>query len=75
MKKYFIILAFVTGLASWSGVLTLFGEEKPNIILVMTDDQGYPVVGAHGHPWIETPVLDKMYENSVRFDRFMILKK
>ncbi|MDQ8207389.1 arylsulfatase [Coraliomargarita sp. SDUM461003] len=72
MKKYFIILAFVTGLASWSGVLTLFGEEKPNIILVMTDDQGYPVVGAHGHPWIETPVLDKMYENSVRFDRFMM---
>ncbi len=38
----------------------------------MTDDQGYPVVGAHGHPWIQTPNLDKMYAQSARFDRFMV---
>lgn len=47
-------------------------SEKPNVILVMTDDQGYPVVGAHGHPWIKTPHLDKMHGQSVRFDRFMM---
>ncbi|TWU50601.1 Arylsulfatase [Rubripirellula tenax] len=45
---------------------------KPNIIYIMTDDQGYPVVGAHGHPWIRTPELDKMYAQSMRFDRFMM---
>lgn len=45
---------------------------KPNIIYVMTDDQGYPVVGAHEHPWIRTPELDKMYAQSMRFDRFMM---
>lgn len=47
-------------------------EKKPNIIFIMTDDQGYPVVGAHGHPWIKTPHLDKMHAESVRFDRFMM---
>jgi len=36
----------------------------------MTDDQGYPPVGVHGHPWIRTPHLDDMHAQSVRFDRF-----
>lgn len=50
----------------------VFAAEQPNIIFIMTDDQGYPVVGAHGHPWIETPEMDKMHAQSVRFDRFMM---
>jgi len=28
---------------------------KPNILLIMTDDQGYSVLGKHGHPFIQTP--------------------
>ncbi|BDS05891.1 arylsulfatase [Oceaniferula spumae] len=58
------------------GLTTLHAAEpkstKPNIILVMTDDQGYAPVGAHGHPWIRTPHLDKMHAESIRFDRFMM---
>ena len=46
--------------------------KKPNIILVMTDDQGYGPVGKHGHPWIKTPNLDKHYEKSTRFTRFLV---
>jgi arylsulfatase A-like enzyme len=45
---------------------------KPNIVLVITDDQGYPPVGRHGHPWIRTPNLDDLYEQSTRFTRFMV---
>lgn len=45
---------------------------RPNIVLVITDDQGYGPVGKHGHPWIRTPTLDAMYEQSVRFDRFLV---
>jgi len=44
----------------------------PNIIFIMTDDQGYPVVGAHGHPWIRTPQMDKMHAQSICFDRFLM---
>ncbi|WP_262913969.1 arylsulfatase [Polaribacter sargassicola] len=63
------VLQFV--ICCW--VITSFAQEKsPNIIFIMTDDQGYPVVGAHGHPWIKTPELDKMHDQSIRFDRFMM---
>ncbi|QDU98407.1 arylsulfatase [Lignipirellula cremea] len=45
---------------------------KPNIVLMMTDDQGYGPVGRHGHPWIETPTLDRLYDTSTRFTRFLV---
>jgi arylsulfatase A-like enzyme len=45
---------------------------RPNIVLVITDDQGYPPIGRHGHPWIQTPNLDKLYDASVRFTRFLV---
>ena len=45
---------------------------RPNIILVMTDDQGYGPIGRHGNPWIETPNLDALYDLSTRFTRFLV---
>ncbi|VAX37438.1 Arylsulfatase, partial [hydrothermal vent metagenome] len=45
---------------------------RPNILLIMTDDQGYGDVGIHGNKKIETPVLDKLARESTRFDRFMV---
>ncbi|MEX2188528.1 MAG: arylsulfatase [Pirellulales bacterium] len=45
---------------------------RPNIVLVMTDDQGYAPVGRHGHPWIRTPNLDKLHDKSLRFSRFLV---
>ena len=46
--------------------------KPPNIVLVITDDQGYGPVGRHGHPWIRTPNLDKLYDTSTRFTRFLV---
>ncbi len=43
---------------------------KPNIILVMSDDQGWGQVGYNNHPILKTPNLDAMAENGLRFDRF-----
>jgi arylsulfatase A-like enzyme len=43
---------------------------KPNIVFVLTDDQGYPPIGAHGHPYIRTPELDAFHGESVRFEQF-----
>lgn len=42
----------------------------PNIILCMTDDQGWGDVAYNGHPVIKTPALDAMAKASIRFDRF-----
>ena len=43
---------------------------RPNIILVMTDDQGWGQVGYRGHPLLKTPNLDAMAANGLRLDRF-----
>jgi arylsulfatase len=45
---------------------------KPNIILILTDDQGYGDVGRHGNPILQTPNLDRLYDESVRFTDFHV---
>lgn len=50
-----------------------FGVKKniqPNVIVIMTDDQGYPELSIHGNPVLKTPNLDMFAENSVRFGGF-----
>ena len=45
---------------------------RPNVVLVMTDDQGYGDLGCHGNPWIQTPNLDRLYRESVRLTDFHV---
>ncbi len=45
-------------------------SRQPNIILVMTDDQGYWDTGISGNPDIETPTIDRMAAEGVTFTRF-----
>jgi arylsulfatase A-like enzyme len=42
---------------------------KPNIILVMADDQGWGDTGYNGHPFVQTPALDAMARDGFVFDR------
>ena len=44
----------------------------PNIIYVMTDDQGYGDIAAHGNPILKTPHLDRMRTESVRLTEFHV---
>lgn len=39
---------------------------KPNVVFVLTDDQGYGDLGCHGNPIIRTPHMDALYQESVR---------
>jgi arylsulfatase len=45
---------------------------KPNIILILTDDQGYGDVARHGNPILQTPNLDRLHDESVRFTDFHV---
>lgn len=47
-------------------------QERPNVILIMNDDQGYGDIGAHGNPYLKTPHLDQLYQESVRLTDFHV---
>ena len=44
--------------------------EKPNIVLVMADDQGWGDMAYNGHERLKTPNFDRMAAETMRFDRF-----
>lgn len=47
-------------------------NSHPNIILIMPDDMGWGDIGAHGHPLVKTPHLDRLHRESVRFTDFHV---
>ena len=47
-------------------------DRRPNVVFVITDDQGYGDLGCHGNPIIKTPNLDNLYNESVRFTNFHV---
>lgn len=48
------------------------GQDRPNVILVMTDDQGYGDLSCHGNPILRTPNLDRLHAESVRLTDFHV---
>ncbi|MGD8239014.1 MAG: sulfatase-like hydrolase/transferase, partial [Armatimonadota bacterium] len=45
---------------------------RPNVLLVMTDDQGYGDLSCHGNPVLKTPNLDRLHGQSLRFTDFHV---
>jgi arylsulfatase A-like enzyme len=51
---------------------TLNDFSRPNVLVILTDDQGYGDLGFHGNPKIRTPHLDRLARQSVRVERFYV---
>lgn len=47
-------------------------NDQPNVILILTDDQGYGEVGAHGNESIRTPHMDALYHEGIRLTDFHV---
>src|SRR5918999_1362218 len=62
---------FCTAITGAAG-LSAQASQRPNFILVLTDDQGYGDIAAHGNPIIKTPNLDHLHTQSVRFTEFHV---
>lgn len=70
MKKKNLILAGLCGVGAVFGVMqsSAAKPEKPNIVLILSDDQAWTDYGFMGHPDIKTPNLDKLAASGLRFD-------
>ncbi|MDP4610519.1 MAG: sulfatase-like hydrolase/transferase [Opitutales bacterium] len=68
-----MIKEIFTIFASFAFCVTLaVATPQPNVILVMTDDQGYGDLGCHGNPFLKTPEIDKLHGESIRFTDFHV---
>jgi arylsulfatase A-like enzyme len=63
------LLGFLLLLLLRLNVKEAFSQSNPNIILIMSDDQGWGDVSYNGHPYIKTPHLDQMARDGARFTR------
>jgi arylsulfatase A-like enzyme len=50
----------------------VYAAGRPNVLLIVTDDQGYGDLGCHANPKIRTPNLDRLAAQSVRLTRFYV---
>ncbi|MEM7791728.1 MAG: sulfatase-like hydrolase/transferase [Verrucomicrobiota bacterium] len=55
-----------------ASVTSAIVAERPNILLIQADDLGYSDLGIHGNTSIQTPNLDRLGHESLRFDRFYV---
>ena len=49
----------------------LAATKIPNVILIITDDQGYGDMSCHGNPWLKTPNLGRLHAESVCLEDFV----
>jgi len=67
-KSNFVIAALVAVFLSHTALLSQ--TEKPNIIIMMTDDQGYGDIGAHGNPYLKTPNIEAIGKDGLEMTHF-----
>lgn len=48
----------------------LNAQDRPNIIIMMSDDQGYGDIGAHGNPYLKTPNMEAIGEQGIEMTHF-----
>jgi len=62
-----IILLCAVSVSSVKGQQT---SSRPNIVVFLTDDQGYGDLSSYGHPTINTPNIDRMAREGIRLTSF-----
>jgi arylsulfatase A-like enzyme len=71
MRKLFCALTCLLALIH-GGVAQSLSGRQPNIIFILTDDQGYGDLSCHGNPVLKTPNLDRLHKEGVRFTDFHV---
>lgn len=72
MKSRYFLFLLILGFCLALGEFTTYAAKKPNVVLVITDDQGYGDLSCHGNPVLKTPHLDKLHSESVRLTDYHV---
>ncbi len=72
LKSLGIVIVTLTYFSCSSNTSKASNFEKPNVIVILTDDQGYGDLSCHGNPYIKTPNMDQLHDESVRFTDFHV---
>ena len=66
-------LPFLLAVSCLAGAtVAAVAAERPNVILVLIDDQGYGDLSCHGNPVLNTPNLDRLHAESIRLTDFHV---
>jgi arylsulfatase len=66
------LIAVVLGQSSLGWAADSLAGKRPNIVFVLTDDQGYGDLSCHGNPILKTPNIDRLHHEGVRFTDFHV---
>jgi arylsulfatase A-like enzyme len=72
LKRYFKSAGLVGLTIMTHGIQAAEAPRPPNVVFILTDDQGYPELGCHGNSVIQTPHMDALHSESVRLDQFHV---
>jgi arylsulfatase A-like enzyme len=69
-----VVLAVVAFLMSphFAAAAETLAGRRPNIVFIVTDDQGYGDLSCHGNPVLKTPNIDRLHAEGVRFTDFHV---
>src|SRR6266487_5199945 len=70
VKRRKLSLLFALTVMLWTTLA--FAADRPNIVLILTDDQGYGDLSCHGNPVLKTPNMDRLHDEGVRFTDFHV---
>jgi arylsulfatase len=69
-SKYFFVLVLTFVLVH--ALHAQDNKQSPNFIIILADDLGYGDLGSYGHPTIQTPNLDRLAKEGIRFTQFYV---
>jgi arylsulfatase A-like enzyme len=71
-NKTLLLVLAILSVILFVGLNPAIAKQKPNVIIVITDDQGTGDLACMGNPYIKTPNIDKFYADAVRFTNYHV---
>jgi len=68
----FPLILILSGCANKENKDVQCSERRPNVVLILTDDQGWGDLSVHGNEYLSTPTIDQMASNGAHFERFYV---